>query len=483
MTETITIRGRQYMHVKSEETDIVPNKDKVYFLIYHGFGGSMNSELSEAIQESKGTQDYFKNKSLIVDFIYMQGKNNKEGTSSWNIQNPKSKETWNTGSGYANDTLAICLNGTSEECLCETCNGCQWTHCSDDVSFTNDTIAKVISDEAKTGRSEETIHFIAVGGSNGAMFVYLLASSPDILQTYPNLAKIQVFAPVEGNIPFGMFIPQSRDNLKIIDFHGYMDTIVPGKSSYIINNSGKTPNQIPILKDQSSSTDLQRQRQGTLIQCAGRNIDPEIQDTMLQQLHEWGEEWKENINDISDHYASDQDNRQFVYHAIDDILKQVSGNPRQPSQAIYSEEVFATFPSLKHKCSDRIRVDKYNETIYSVETDSKGHYKAMGYGDIFKMCIDLHLKQEDPTEKPGKEPGCKKSSRLDTQKPSKEPESGKEPGGKEPGGKEPGGKKSSGLVPAIIVGIVLVAGFIGFFIYKHRKNLRDRGRGRIASAL
>ena len=439
-----TIKGRDYILVKSDDTDIT--KDKVYFLIFHGWGASMNSERNAAIQESRGITEYFKNKSLIVDFIYMQGVNNSEGFSSWNIQNPESKNTWNTGSGYANDTLNICLKGnTSLGCMCEDeCNGCQWTHCNDDAQFTSDLIDQIIQDEKKTGRSEETVHFIAVGYSNGAMFVYMLASSPNIIHDYPNLTKIKVFAPVEGNIPFGMFIPQRRENLKMIDFHGYQDTIVPGKSSYIINNtnSEKTPKPIPILSDQSSSTDLQRTRQGETIKCGVGDISQGTQENMLEQLHSWGQAWEENISNISDHYACDRDSRQFVYHSIDDILNKVSGNPRQQSQPIYKEEVFATFPSIKDKSSDRIRFDKYNETVYSVETDSVGHNKAMGYGDIFKMCIDLYLKQGDPKQ-PGKEP---------SKEPSKEP-----------------GKTSSWLVIAIIVGIVIliliVAGF--FLIYKH----------------
>ena len=64
----------------------------------------------------------------------------------------------------------------------------------------------------------------------------------------------------------------------------------------------------------------------------------------------------------------------------------------------------------------------------------------MGYGDIFKMCIDLYLKQGDPKE-PGKEPG------------------------KEPS-KEPSKTSSSWLVIAIIAGFIFVSG-IFILIYKH----------------
>jgi len=423
--EHTTESGRTYIYVKSTDTDL--SKDKVFILNFHGWGGNGSDEKNTADSEGGSVSDlatYVRDKSLVVDLVYMNGYKNSQcgrdsmpvgaGCPSWNLQSPKYPDKWNSYSGQTNEVLTSCLaGGGQKEDPCYdndcggTCNECSWTSCKDDISFTNSVIEELYDSEIKAGRSQEHINVIATGYSNGGMFVYVLASSPDIMDKYPHMQKIQSFSCVEGNIPFGLFIPQLRENTRLIDFHGYKDQTVPGKSSYIINNSDgqESPNEIPIFNTQSTSTVLTRKPQQG-VRCGARILPSNTQQGMLNQLNSWGGSFAD-IRNISNHYACDSDSRSYIYHSIDDILRKLSGNASTP---MYATEVTDIFPSLQDQFQNHMRVDKYSDSIYSVETESSGHNKALGYGNIYKASIDLYLskpppeQEPDPEKEPEKEP-------------------------------------------------------------------------------
>ena len=150
-------------------------------------------------------------------YVAMEGISDDDwggGFATWNVSSTNGPlgPTCDTDihDGYSNPCYASCARGDCSYLQ----DSCDWTHCYDDLAYTEVVLYRVLSSYCI---DLDSLHFS--GWSNGAMFIYSRA----LASLSASLASV---APVAGS-PLRGYNPLPDSPVNIIDFHGYMDDTVP----------------------------------------------------------------------------------------------------------------------------------------------------------------------------------------------------------------------------------------------------------------
>tara|TARA_B100001094_G_scaffold318719_1_gene362649 strand:+ start:1187 stop:2452 length:1266 start_codon:yes stop_codon:yes gene_type:complete len=377
INKNINIGSRQYVQTifnSNDNDDNNPIECDLLILYYHGYKNFPScappcpSTDSYIPSISKFCKNY-KEKKIVLARLLGDTYN---GWTSWNITdygNGNDIKNSNIGSGYGNNTenISTCslpkskaiVGGNGKNELGTNCNkslktnGCRWTSCSNDVSFTKQVIKNYNANKV-----------CALGFSTGAMFVYTL---PNYI---PDIKTIVTFA---GNIPFGLVVPKEGTN--ILDFHGNNDPTVPGISSASKNLS---------------------------------NCNLNIQLEKYMKTYLINNEYMKNGN-INKHYTCDDDaNHRYLYHHTADLLKKISGSSSYKKYEYNDLKTNNSLKNLKNVLHNSINdindndsnitnIFKFNENIYSIEWDGKHGIPNIKSKDNinsipFNMAIDYFMK-------------------------------------------------------------------------------------------
>lgn len=364
------INNRKYREITINflppDTD---NKVDCYLLIlyYHGYTndfGTTNSHMNSVFNYC--IQNYNEKKIVIASLL---GKE-YNGYTSWNITDYSDSNNLNennigTGYGFNSASITTCSYPSAESMrgdnnnndLRTDCNyslptnGCRWTSCSDDLSFTKDVIDKYNASK-----------ICAFGFSAGAVFTYIL----------PNyIEEIKTIVTFAGNIPFGLVVPKVGTN--ILDFHGTNDPWIPGITSSESNAS---------VSPESCS------------------LSANLKKSMKQYLkHNY------KIKKIDGHYTCDADTEhRYLYHRTDDLLKKISGISETDEYQKYDDIRKDT--NLQNILQNSLQglethnniqnIFKYSDSVYSIEWEGDHNFPIINNGNSpdstgFHMAIDYFM--------------------------------------------------------------------------------------------
>jgi len=199
---------------------MIPSSGWPVVFSFHGWCGSAASEAAYDGLRTFGAQ-----KAIIV-----HGEGWPEG-SQWQSWNGGGSAGANADGGMDGPicepatakSSSHCYDSCKEKGYCTTSgspNVCRWSHCKDDVAAVLGALEVIRGYTAKAGGSLDDSKIFASGDSNGAMFMYELASDPRSAKVFSALA------PVSGLPHNGFNRGTLNTNIRFLMIAGTNDSFV-----------------------------------------------------------------------------------------------------------------------------------------------------------------------------------------------------------------------------------------------------------------
>jgi polyhydroxybutyrate depolymerase len=211
---TLNVDGLTRTYYTQMPNGEMPSAGWPLVLSFHGWCGSASSQAS-----TDNLRTYGQSSAIIV---HAEGESDGTDCPSWNGGGSAGGNTGGTDGPICNPSK---LSSSDWKCYpsCQAkgfCSGsspdkCRWSHCNDDVAFV---LAMIDAEKQKTTVDESRI--FATGHSNGAMFMYELASDSRSAHVFAALA------PTSGLPHNGFNRGSPNTDLRFIEFSGKSDTYV-----------------------------------------------------------------------------------------------------------------------------------------------------------------------------------------------------------------------------------------------------------------
>jgi len=211
---TLKVDGLTRTYYTQMPSGDMPSAGWPLVLNFHGWCSSATS--------MAGTDNFRTYGKATAIVVHAEGEDDGTGCPSWNGGGSAGGNTGGTDGAICNPSK---LGSTDWKCYpsCQAkgfCSGtspdkCRWSHCNDDVAFV---LAMINAEKQKTTVDESRI--FASGHSNGAMFMYELASDSRTAHVFAGVA------PTSGLPHNGFNRGSPNTDLRLIEFSGKSDTYI-----------------------------------------------------------------------------------------------------------------------------------------------------------------------------------------------------------------------------------------------------------------